>query len=74
MCGISGFVDFKKESCEESLVELTDSIKHRGTDSSGYYFEQLDNAQIGLGHRRLSIIDLSNQALQPMGYQNLKIL
>ena len=59
MCGIAGFADFKKSSSEELLRSMTDTIKHRGPDGDGYYFHENDYAQIGLGLRRLSIIDLS---------------
>lgn len=45
---------------------MTDALSHRGPDSSGYEFSSLDQAVIGLGHRRLSIIDLSEGATQPL--------
>lgn len=65
MCGIVGFVDFGGHSCEEARARvrrMADTIVHRGPDEGGYYVD--DHA--ALGHRRLSIIDLSS-GQQPMG-------
>ncbi len=63
MCGIAGFVDFNGSKIDMSLLkQATDAISHRGPDGEGHWFE--DN--IGIGHRRLSIIDLSDLAAQPM--------
>ena len=62
MCGIAGFVS--KKFSKADLVKMTNSIRHRGPDADGYYFNSENG--IGLGHRRLSIIDLSNDANQPM--------
>lgn len=62
MCGIAGFVDYKKETTRESLALITDRIAHRGPDAAGYFFDGC----VGLGHRRLSILDLSAAANQPM--------
>ncbi|MBK5272441.1 MAG: asparagine synthase (glutamine-hydrolyzing), partial [Bacteroidia bacterium] len=50
----------------EHLQSITQTIQHRGPDAEGLYFEQTDNYNVGLGHRRLSIIDLSSAANQPM--------
>ena len=62
MCGIAGFVSEKFSKAD--LVNMTNSISHRGPDADGYYFNS--EKGVGLGHRRLSIIDLSNAANQPM--------
>ena len=62
MCGITGFVS--SEFNKTHLAKMTDCLKHRGPDADGYFFDQ--NSRIGLGHRRLSIIDLSQTANQPM--------
>ncbi len=64
MCGIVGFVDTKNIWNKEILLSATSSLIHRGPDAFGLYY----NAEkgIGLGHRRLSIIDLSDKANQPM--------
>jgi asparagine synthase (glutamine-hydrolysing) len=53
---------------------MTSSLAHRGPDGQGIYFEQTTLAQIGLGHRRLSIIDLSESANQPMHYDGLHLI
>ena len=62
MCGISGFISKKHQKTD--LVKITDALSHRGPDASGYFFDQ--QRGVGLGHRRLSILDLSKNANQPM--------
>lgn len=74
MCGIAGFIDYRKRSTEQILIKCTDSLIHRGPDGSGYDFTETDFCQVGLGHRRLSIIDLSNAGAQPMHYRHLSIV
>ena len=74
MCGITGFIDFNNSSSPQVLKESTDVLSHRGPDGSGYEFFQENNFQLGLGHRRLSIIDLSNAGSQPMMYKNFCII
>ena len=66
MCGIAGFIDFSHNSSREELVGMTDALTHRGPDGAGYEFSQNDIYQLGLGHRRLSILDLSENGRQPM--------
>ena len=74
MCGIAGFVDFKNKSSEEILARMACAVPHRGPDGQGVYMAQAPAAQIGLGHRRLSIIDLSTSANQPMHYNGLHLI
>jgi asparagine synthase (glutamine-hydrolysing) len=74
MCGIAGFIDFKKASSEEVLASMACAVSHRGPDGQGVYYNAADNMVIGLGHRRLSIIDLSNAANQPMHYDGLHLI
>jgi len=74
MCGITGFCDFSKKTTKEILVNMTDVLHHRGPNDSGYSFYEHDNANIGLGHRRLSILDLSKHGHQPMSFENLEIV
>lgn len=74
MCGIAGFIDFNKNSNEQILKKMTSTLAHRGPDGEGFYFDQSNFAQVGLGHRRLSIIDLSEVASQPMTYKQLHIV
>ena len=65
MCGVAGIVKLDTTKVEmRSLIRFTDSISHRGPDGSGY--ELLENDTIGFGHRRLSILDLSDAGKQPM--------
>lgn len=52
---------------------MSDTLAHRGPDGSGTFLEEKTNFQIGLAHRRLSIIDLSAGGSQPMHYKNLHI-
>ncbi|HYG37026.1 MAG TPA: asparagine synthase (glutamine-hydrolyzing) [Cytophagales bacterium] len=74
MCGIAGFIDFNKKSSEEVLKRMADVQAHRGPDDSGYAVVEEENAQIGLGQRRLSILDLSPLGHQPMYFKNLSIV
>ncbi len=62
MCGIAGYFTSGKQLSKESLEGMTTCLKHRGPDSAGYYH----NGHTGLGHRRLSIIDLTTGSNQPM--------
>ncbi len=64
MCGICGILDFKNPIDEQLVVRMRDAMIHRGPDDKGIYISQ--DRRIGLGHRRLSIIDLSEKARQPM--------
>ncbi len=66
MCGIAAFFDFTKKSGLDTLKAITDTVTHRGPDSSGYELIETAEANVGLGHRRLSIIDLSEAGHQPM--------
>ncbi len=65
MCGITGFITNNQfESFSRSLPAATASLAHRGPDDSGIYVDP--SAGVGLGHRRLSILDLSPLGHQPM--------
>lgn len=62
MCGITGILHFNKlPDAPERVRKMTNAIAHRGPDAEGFY----DDPCIALGHRRLSIIDLSGAANQP---------
>ena len=74
MCGIAGFIDYNKRSTEEILAHMSCILSHRGPDGQGVYFNETKKAQVGLGHRRLSIIDLSTSANQPMHYEGLHVI
>ena len=64
MCGITGIFSFKQAASKDLLEKMTNAISHRGPNAYGY-FESRGGHCI-LGHRRLSIIDLSDAANQPM--------
>lgn len=68
MCGISGFADPKltAEEGRDLLEQMMRATKHRGPDASGMHI----NPPVFLGHNRLSIIDLSEDANQPLQFQN----
>jgi asparagine synthase (glutamine-hydrolysing) len=69
MCGIAGIYHLNNEPVDiNTLKRFTDSMSHRGPDDAGY--ELLNNGSLGLGHRRLSILDLSEAGTQPMSYAN----
>ena len=69
MCGIVGF--WSKKSFLElknDLISAIDSFSHRGPDDTGIYLDEKEG--IGLGHKRLSIIDLSSLGHQPMSTED----
>jgi len=70
MCGLSGFCDFSRQSDDIILKKMTDVLAHRGPDDKGYDLFDLSSCMIGLGHRRLSILDLSELGRQPMHSQD----
>ena len=77
MCGICGFIvenqgDIK--NWKQVLTSMTEVLSHRGPDSNGSYFKHTGKAIVGLGHRRLSIIDLSKNANQPLGNDDDSIM
>jgi asparagine synthase (glutamine-hydrolysing) len=73
MCGISGFVDFNKKTPRATLEKMNRMLNHRGPDGEGYGIYNTDSAVIGLGHRRLSIIDLTEGGSQPQTFGSLHI-
>ena len=66
MCGIVGYIGNKQISLDSHLS----LIKHRGPDARGEFYSESNDKYIGLGHVRLSIIDLDNHANQPLEYLN----
>lgn len=65
MCGIAGFISFNghnKKNATVRIKRMSDTLIHRGPDEEGYFVDDF----IALGHRRLSIIDLTS-GQQPMG-------
>ncbi len=71
MCGIVGILNIKgKPVSHIEIKKFRDSLLHRGEDDEGIFIK--DN--LALGHRRLSIIDLSEKAKQPMIYNNRYVI
>ncbi len=69
MCGIAGIIQSAQSLYHsDHLKRMTDAIAHRGPDGEGHW--QNNNGTVLLGHRRLSIIDLSTGASQPMHYND----
>jgi asparagine synthase (glutamine-hydrolysing) len=67
MCGIAGIIQTNPaEYNREHLKKMTDALSHRGPDGEGYW--QNDSANVLFGHRRLSILDLTEAAAQPFHY------
>lgn len=72
MCGIAGILGFNQTPVSETkLKAMTDVIVHRGPDGFGEWTNTAGN--ISLGHRRLSIIDLSSAGHQPMSFMHFTI-
>jgi len=75
MCGICGFIRSGVNEPASRLVleQMVDMIAHRGPDSSGLFSNNADNREkvsVNLGHSRLSIIDLTDSARQPISNEN----
>jgi asparagine synthase (glutamine-hydrolysing) len=69
MCGITGFWNLDHQPVSQAMLErFTDAIAHRGPDGNGFYIDADTN--LGLGHRRLAILDTSDLGKQPMSYGN----
>ena len=63
MCGIAGFCN-EKLNQREIIAAMTERMRHRGPDAGGYWIDEQSGWVIG--HRRLSIVDLSDKGAQPM--------
>ena len=61
MCGIVGFTN-KTKNADAIIGKMMERIRHRGPDAGGKYVD----ADVALGHRRLSIIDISSSGDQPI--------
>src|SRR6202167_1441520 len=71
MCGISGVLAFKTSNfqvTEDYLLRMRETMVHRGPDGAGLWISP--DRRVGLAHRRLSIIDLSDAAAQPMSSED----
>jgi asparagine synthase (glutamine-hydrolysing) len=70
MCRISGIIS--KNVNEQIVVDMRDSLHSGGPDDSGYFIDK--ESHIGLGHRRLSILDTSSAGHQPMSWGKFVIV
>lgn len=71
MCGITGIITKNPEDFREAdLKKMNELISHRGPDGEGFYV----HGSVAFGHRRLAIIDLSTDGLQPMHYQDKYVI
>ena len=72
MCGIAGIVSksSKKDFPVNELNRMTTSVDHRGPDSSDIFISQ----NVGFGHTRLSIMDLTEKGSQPLSYLDKYII
>ncbi len=68
MCGIAGIINFSNREERVHLERMCNAITHRGPDDSGIYISP--DSKVLLGHRRLSIIDLSHFARQPLSNED----
>jgi len=72
MCGVAGYI-FRNGKVDQPLIaKMTDVMQHRGPDASGTWISP--DKHVALGHRRLSIIDLSSNANQPMLSKNRPVV
>jgi asparagine synthase (glutamine-hydrolysing) len=74
MCGITGVFHYasEREVSEPQLITMRDSMVHRGPDGGGVWMSR--DRRVGLAHRRLSIIDLSTVASQPMANEDGSVM
>jgi asparagine synthase (glutamine-hydrolysing) len=76
MCGICGFFGLKGKRNAETLIAdlkgMTETLRHRGPDDSGTWVDV--DASVALGHRRLSILDLSEAGKQPMSSESGRLV
>ena len=68
MCGVAGFLNNVNSPKKDIVKNMIHSLKHRGPDGSGIWFDNSNN--VVLGHTRLSILDLSSSANQPFSSQS----
>jgi len=65
MCGINGQINFNDKPIDPTLfLKMRDTLTHRGPDGCGQYFSK--DRKVALGHRRLTLIDLTEAGSQPM--------
>lgn len=71
LCGIGGILDYCGQPPDRSVLqEMSDVMRHRGPDDSGFHLDSSGAPSIGLVHRRLAVIDLSVAGRQPMANED----
>ncbi|HEU5323484.1 MAG TPA: asparagine synthetase B, partial [Methylomirabilota bacterium] len=74
MCGIAGLLHFDGAPVERDVLErMGAALAHRGPDAQGVFLDAAAAPAVGLAHRRLSIIDLSAEANQPLGGEDGRV-
>lgn len=68
MCGIIGRINYTEEVNEAAFCNMRDTMRHRGPDDSGLFISE--DRKVALGHRRLSLNDLSEKGQQPMSNED----
>ena len=67
MCGITGIYNFNKQPVAHQTIKgMMEAIAHRGPDGEGIFIDEY----VGLGHRRLAVLDISSRGSQPMASRN----
>src|SRR5262245_58249081 len=75
MCGLAGILSFDGAPIDrEELTRQGEALRHRGPDAQGIHVDAAASPGLGLVHRRLSIIDLSNRADQPIANEDGTVL
>jgi len=74
MCGINGLVTRHDINVVNIVSDMNDTIFHRGPDDSAVFSCSAKNYNVGLGHQRLSIQDLSASGSQPMEFNDLVVV
>ena len=73
MCGIVGIINFEGEGIKKNeLIHFKNSLSHRGPDGSNYFINEESN--VGFGHTRLSILDISTRSKQPFYYDKKRLV
>ena len=70
MCGIAGIIHANPEFASDAILRMGKAMVHRGPDASGESMDRFGRVMVGLGHRRLSILDLSILGRQPMSTED----
>lgn len=69
MCGIAGIIGRDRERIHSASLQMTNALLHRGPDQHGLEIHRFGDSWLGLGHRRLSFLDLSDLGRQPMVHE-----